>query len=81
MAGRATENDRSLNEPMNWTAIVAILAIAAIEVTALVRGVNGAEFGLVIAAIAGLAGYQVHNIVTRRRQNKLPAGKEGAEQS
>lgn len=38
--------------------IVAILAIAGLEVYALSQGINGVLMGIVIAAIAGLAGYE-----------------------
>lgn len=39
--------------------IVAILAIAFLEYTALKEGINGALVGIVIAAIAGLGGYEI----------------------
>lgn len=42
-------------------AIFAILALAIIEVSALVRGVDGALLSLVVAAIAGLGGYVLPN--------------------
>ena len=44
---------------MRWTPIVAMLCIAALEVIALLKGVNGAGFGMVIAALAGLGGYEI----------------------
>jgi hypothetical protein len=47
---------------MNDTTIlksIAMISIALLEVAALAAGLDGALFGLVIAAIAGLAGYEV----------------------
>lgn len=37
----------------------AILVIGGLEAIALLKNIDGALFGLVIAAIAGIAGYQV----------------------
>ena len=51
---------------MKWTPIVAMLCITALEVVALLKGINGAVFGVVIAALAGLGGYQI-----RALQNKV----------
>jgi len=39
--------------------MVAILAIVILETIALLRGINGAAFGVSIAVIAGLAGYKI----------------------
>lgn len=44
---------------MKWTPIVAMVCIAALEVVALLQGINGAVFGIVVAALAGLGGYEV----------------------
>jgi len=44
---------------MKWTAIVAMVCITALEAIALLRGIDGAVFGIVVAALAGLGGYQV----------------------
>lgn len=44
---------------MKWTPIVAIVCITILEVTALVKGVDGAVFGLAITALAGLGGYEL----------------------
>lgn len=38
-------------------AIAAIIAIALLEGNAIYNGINGAIFGIAIAAIAGLGGY------------------------
>ncbi len=62
---------------MNWTAITAIIALAALEGVALATHTGGAELGVVIAAIAGLGGYQVGKVVQVRRQDKQPTKKEG----
>jgi len=55
---------------MKWTPIVAMVCIAGLEAFAMVKGVNGATFGLVIAALAGLGGYQVKVI-----RDKMKGGK------
>lgn len=39
--------------------IVVVLAIAALEAEAMYLGINGAIFGLVVAALAGLGGYEL----------------------
>jgi len=39
--------------------LVAISCLTCLEMTALIMGVDGALFGVVIAAIAGLGGYTV----------------------
>jgi len=39
--------------------VVAIVVIGALEALALWRGVDGALFGVVIAAISGLGGYEI----------------------
>jgi len=55
---------------MKWTPVVAMVCIAGLEVFAMSKGVNGATFGLVIAALAGLGGYQVKAI-----KDKMKGGK------
>ncbi len=44
---------------MKWTPIAAMILIATLEGIALWRGVDGAVFGFVIAALAGLGGYEI----------------------
>jgi len=44
---------------MKWTPIVAMVCITLLEVVALLQGINGAVFGIVIAALAGLGGYEI----------------------
>lgn len=39
--------------------IIAMLCITGLEAFAISQGVNGAVLGIVIAAIAGLGGYQI----------------------
>ncbi|MBA7637425.1 hypothetical protein ES703_45069 [subsurface metagenome] len=39
--------------------IIAIIAIALLEGLAIWQGINGALFGIAIAAIAGLGGYSI----------------------
>jgi len=55
---------------MNPTVIVAILCITALEVVALTQGVDGAVFGVVIAAIAGLGGYEIKVLRDKRKEKK-----------
>jgi len=62
------------------TPIVAILALAALEGIALATHTDGAAFGIVIAAIAGLGGYQVKKIVSNRQQIKEVPANPGKEQ-
>ena len=57
---------------MKWTPIVAMACIVILEVVALLKGINGAVLGIVIAALAGLGGY--HTKVIR---DKLKGGKDG----
>ena len=45
--------------------IAAIVAIAALEAEALYLGINGAIFGLVVAALAGLGGYELKVLRSR----------------
>ncbi len=65
---------------MNWTALGAILALCAIEITALINGANGAGLSLIVAAIAGLGGFQVHKWAASRRQDKQPSKEKGEQQ-
>lgn len=40
----------------------AIACIALLEVVAMLTGIDGAYFGIVIAAISGLAGYEIRAV-------------------
>ena len=55
---------------MIWTPIVAMICIAGLEAFALSQGVNGAVLGIVIAAIAGLGGYEVKTLKDKRKGGK-----------
>ncbi|KKM13589.1 hypothetical protein LCGC14_1714740 [marine sediment metagenome] len=55
---------------MKWTPIVAMICISALEGIALWRGVDGAVFGIVIAALAGLGGFSLKATI-----NKVKGGK------
>lgn len=59
-----------LHRPGNTT--LAIIAITILEIAAILKGINGATFGIVIAALAGLGGYEIR----RRHDNKKPDVKE-----
>jgi hypothetical protein len=55
---------------MKWTPIAAMVGIVILESIALLKGIDGAVFGIVIAALAGLGGYQVKVF-----KNKINGGK------
>ena len=63
------DDKRRKEEKMNnkpWPVLVAaIIGLVTIEVYALHQGVNGVLMGLVIAAIAGIAGFVVPDIIKR----------------
>jgi len=44
---------------MKPTIIISILCITILETAALIMDIDGAMFGVAIAAVAGLGGYQV----------------------
>ena len=44
---------------MKWTPLVAMVCITGLEALALIKGIDGAVFGIVIAALAGLGGYEL----------------------
>ncbi len=48
--------------------LTAILCIAVLEAIALFRGLDGAYFGLVIAAVSGLAGYEIKSFLNKSNQ-------------
>lgn len=51
---------------MKWTPIVAMLCIAGLEIVALTQGINGAAFGITIAALAGLGGYEMKSHLIKK---------------
>ena len=55
---------------MKVTPIIAILCITGLEVVALTQGIDGAIFGIAIAAIAGLGGYEVKVWRDKRKGGK-----------
>lgn len=55
---------------MKWTPIVAMICIAGLEALALVNEINGAVLGIVIAAIAGLGGYELKVFRDKRKGGK-----------
>ena len=55
---------------MKWTPIVAMVLIAGLEALALAKGVDGAVFGFVVAALAGLGGYEIKVL-----KDKMKGGK------
>jgi len=50
------------------TPIAAILTIGVLEGIALSRDMDGALFGLAVAAISGLGGYELKTLVGKRRE-------------
>jgi len=55
---------------MKWTPIAAMVSIVILEAIALYQGIDGAVFGICIAALAGLGGYQIKAI-----KDKIKGGK------
>ena len=55
---------------MNPATILAIICITALEGIALANGVDGAVFGVAIAAIAGLGGYEIKVWRDKRKGGK-----------
>lgn len=55
---------------MKWTPIVAMICIAGLVALALANGIDGAIFGIAIAAIAGLGGYEVKVFKDKRKEKK-----------
>lgn len=52
---------------MKWIPIMAMGFIFALEAIALLKGVDGALFGIVIAALAGLGGYELRVLKNKRK--------------
>ena len=52
---------------MIWTPIIAIITIGILEAIALINGVNGALFGIAIAAISGLGGYEIKVLKDKKK--------------
>ncbi|NVM22280.1 MAG: hypothetical protein HWN68_10935 [Desulfobacterales bacterium] len=55
---------------MILTPVIAMLCITGLEVVALTNGINGAIFGVAIAAIAGLGGYEIKVLRDKKRGGK-----------
>lgn len=55
---------------MKWTPIVAMFCISGLMALALVQEVDGALFGLVVAALAGLGGYEIKVLKDKRKGGK-----------
>lgn len=51
-------------------AVIAMICVTALEVVAMLCGVDGAAFGVAIAAVAGLGGYEVHAARTEQQKDK-----------
>uniref|UniRef100_A0A6H1ZUG6 Uncharacterized protein n=1 Tax=viral metagenome TaxID=1070528 RepID=A0A6H1ZUG6_9ZZZZ len=61
---------------MKGMPIVAMVCITTLEVVALCKGINGAVFGIVIAALAGLGGYEVKVLRNKAKGEKDAQWKE-----
>jgi len=55
---------------MIWTPLVAMGCITLLEIVALYQGINGAVFGIVIAALAGLGGYEIKALKDKAKGGK-----------
>ena len=53
---------------MKWTPIVAMISIVILEAIALLQGIDGA--GIVIAALAGLGGYEIKILRNKQKEKK-----------
>jgi len=51
---------------MFWTPLVAMACITALQAIALFKGIDGAIFGIVIAALAGLGGYSLKSWMVKK---------------
>lgn len=49
-----------MNKEQALLAVVAIVCITVLEVLAMHYGIDGALFGLAVAAIAGISGWEIH---------------------
>jgi len=50
---------------------IAIVMLGTLETVAILKGVDGAYFGLVIAGISGIAGYNFKNLKEFLRERRL----------
>ena len=55
---------------MNWTPVIAMLCIAGLEALAITQNVDGAVLGIVVAALAGLGGYELKSYREKRKEGK-----------
>ena len=61
--------EKTMETKMRYlTTIAAIISITALEAVALMNHIDGTVFSLVIAAIAGLGGYHLKNVVGNRKE-------------
>lgn len=61
--------EKTMETKMRYmTTIAAIISITALEVVALMNHIDGTVFSLVIAAIAGLGGYHLKNVVGNKKE-------------
>jgi len=61
--------EKTMETTMKYiTTIVAIVSITILEAVALMNHIDGTVFSLVIAAIAGLGGYHLKNIVGNKKE-------------
>lgn len=48
--------------------ITAIISLTILELTAIIRGLDGYLFSLIVVAIAGIAGYKMPDVIKRIRK-------------
>ena len=53
-----------------WTSLIAMVCITALEGIALIMKVDGATLGLVIAALAGLGGFELKAYIEKIKGGK-----------
>ncbi len=50
--------------------IVAVVAITVLEAAAILTGLDGAYFGIVVAAVGGIAGYELRGLSLKKQEAK-----------
>ena len=55
---------------MKWTPVIAMLCITTLEIVAITQDIDGAVLGIVVAALAGLGGYELKSYREKRKEGK-----------
>lgn len=49
--------------------MIAIICVTFLEAIALIMGINGTQLLVVMVLIAGIGGYEVRNVITKRKES------------